>query len=50
MEKELQVKEGSEASLRAFLKEGAIRRAQRDLRWAEESFILDEKFWQRGRH
>jgi hypothetical protein len=37
MEKELQVKEGSEASLRALLKEGAIRRAQRDLRGYPET-------------
>jgi len=34
------------ASLRKRLKEGAVRRAERDLRLAEESFFLEEEAWQ----
>jgi CopG family transcriptional regulator/antitoxin EndoAI len=33
------------ANLRKRLKEGAIRRAERDLRLAEEWFSLDEEAW-----
>jgi CopG family transcriptional regulator/antitoxin EndoAI len=37
------------AQLRKRLKEGAIRRAERDLRLAEEWFALDEEAWQRSK-
>ena len=33
------------ANLRKLLKQGALRRAERDLRLAEESFFLDEEAW-----
>ncbi len=33
------------ANLRKRLKEGALRRADRDLRLAEESFFLEEEAW-----
>jgi CopG family transcriptional regulator/antitoxin EndoAI len=36
-------------NLRKQLKEGAIRRAQRDLALAEEWFTLDEEAWQGAR-
>ena len=36
-------------NLRKQLKEGAIRRAQRDLTLAEEWFTLDEEAWQGAR-
>jgi CopG family transcriptional regulator/antitoxin EndoAI len=34
--------------LRDELKEGALKRAKRDLSLAEEWFIFDEEAWQRG--
>ena len=34
------------AKLRKRLKEGALTRAERDLRLAQESFFLDEEAWQ----
>lgn len=37
------------ASLRKQLKEGAIRRAKRDLLLAEEWFDLEEEAWQKSR-
>ncbi len=37
------------ARLRKTLKEGAIRRAERDLRLAEDWFTLEEEVWQRNR-
>jgi CopG family transcriptional regulator/antitoxin EndoAI len=37
------------SNLRKQLKEGAIRRAQRDLSLAEEWFTLDEEAWQGAR-
>lgn len=39
------VAETRRASLRKRLKEGALRRAERDLRLAEESFFLEEEAW-----
>lgn len=36
------------ADLREQLKEGAIRRAERDLQLAEESFYLEEEAWQKN--
>jgi len=36
------------ADLREQLKEGAIRRAERDLKLAEESFYLEEEAWQKN--
>ncbi len=36
------------ADLRKQLKEGAIRRAERDLKLAEESFYLEEEAWQKN--
>lgn len=36
------------AQLRKRLREGAIRRAQRDLRLAQEWFVLDEEGWQKS--
>lgn len=37
-------------NLRSRLKEGALRRAERDLTLSEEWFVLDEEVWQkRGR-
>jgi len=35
--------------LRKRLKEGALRRASRDLRMAEESFLLDDESWRTKR-
>ena len=37
------------ASLRKLLKEGAVRRAERDLLLAEEWFPLEEQAWRRSR-
>jgi len=37
------------AQLRKRLKEGALRRAERDLRLARDWFPLDEEAWQRSR-
>lgn len=36
------------AKLKKLLKEGAIARAERDLRIAEEWFTLEEESWQKG--
>ncbi len=36
------------AQLRKRLREGAIRRAQRDLRLAQEWFVLAEEAWQKS--
>jgi CopG family transcriptional regulator/antitoxin EndoAI len=33
------------SNLRKRMKEGALRRAERDLRLSEESFFLDEEAW-----
>jgi CopG family transcriptional regulator/antitoxin EndoAI len=43
------VHEARRTKLRMLLKEGAIRRGQRDLLLAEEWFGLDEEGWQKGR-
>ena len=40
------VTDARRANLRKLLKEGALRRAERDLRLAEESFFLEEEAWQ----
>jgi CopG family transcriptional regulator/antitoxin EndoAI len=37
------------ANLKNLLKEGAINRAERDLRLAEEWFILEEETWPKDR-
>jgi CopG family transcriptional regulator / antitoxin EndoAI len=37
------------ATLRKRLKKGALRRAERDLRLAEESFFLEEEAWPTNR-
>ena len=37
------------AHLRKRLREGAIRRAERDLRFAREWFSLDEEAWRRSK-
>ncbi|MGH9853265.1 MAG: ribbon-helix-helix domain-containing protein [Blastocatellia bacterium] len=37
------------ANLKSLLKEGAINRAERDLRLAEEWFTLEEETWPKGR-
>jgi CopG family transcriptional regulator/antitoxin EndoAI len=37
------------ASLRKRLKEGALHRAERDLRLAQESFFLEEEAWPNGK-
>jgi len=37
------------ANLRKQLREGAIKRAERDLRLAEEWFFLENEVWQRRR-
>lgn len=42
------VKERARAELKTKLKEGAIKRAARDLLLAEEGLILDEEAWERG--
>lgn len=42
------VEAAGRTQLRQRLKEGAIRRAERDLSLAQESFFLDEEVWQRG--
>ncbi len=39
------VSEARRATLRKRLKQGALRRAERDLRLAEESFFLEEEAW-----
>ncbi len=39
------VTDARRATLRKRLKEGALRRAERDLRLAEESFFLEEEAW-----
>jgi CopG family transcriptional regulator / antitoxin EndoAI len=41
----LYVADARRASLRKRLKEGALRRADRDLGLAEESFFLEEEAW-----
>jgi CopG family transcriptional regulator / antitoxin EndoAI len=43
------VEQRGRTNLRKQLKEGAIRRAQRDLALAEEWFTLDEEAWQGAR-
>jgi CopG family transcriptional regulator / antitoxin EndoAI len=43
------IQEISRTNLRKQLKEGAIRRAQRDLSLAEEWFTADEDVWHSGR-
>ncbi|MBI1894764.1 MAG: ribbon-helix-helix protein, CopG family [Candidatus Rokubacteria bacterium] len=43
------VHEMRRAKLKTLLKEGAVRRAERDLLLAEEWFSLDEEAWQRNR-
>jgi CopG family transcriptional regulator / antitoxin EndoAI len=43
------IEEIGRGNLRKQLKEGAIRRAQRDLALAEEWFTLDEEAWQAAR-
>ncbi|MBI3335625.1 MAG: hypothetical protein HY001_03960 [Candidatus Portnoybacteria bacterium] len=43
------VKERSRKYLKTKLKEGAIKRAQRDLHLAQEWFIIDDQVWQKGR-
>jgi CopG family transcriptional regulator / antitoxin EndoAI len=40
------VTDARRATLRKRLKEGALRRAERDLRVAQESFFLEEEAWQ----
>jgi CopG family transcriptional regulator/antitoxin EndoAI len=40
------VTDARRANLRKRLKEGALRRAERDLHLAEESFFLEEEAWQ----
>lgn len=40
------IKEHRRAALRAILKEGAIKRAKRDLGIAEDWLLLDEEPWQ----
>ena len=39
------VTDARRANLRKLLKQGALRRAERDLRLAEESFFLEEEAW-----
>lgn len=39
------VAQARRANLRKRLKEGAVRRAERDLRIAEDSFFLEEEAW-----
>ncbi len=39
------VSDARRATLRKRLKQGALRRADRDLRLAEESFFLEEEAW-----
>jgi len=43
------IQETGKANLRKRLKEGAIRRAERDLHLAEEWFRVDEDVWHGGR-
>jgi CopG family transcriptional regulator/antitoxin EndoAI len=43
------IQETSRANLRKRVKEGAIRRAERDLQLAEEWFNVDEAVWHGGR-
>jgi CopG family transcriptional regulator/antitoxin EndoAI len=43
------IQETGKANLRKRLKEGAIRRAERDLSLAEEWFTVDEEVWHGGR-
>jgi CopG family transcriptional regulator / antitoxin EndoAI len=43
------IQETGRANLRKRLKEGAIRRAERDLGLTEEWFSVDEDVWQGGR-
>jgi CopG family transcriptional regulator / antitoxin EndoAI len=43
------IQETGRANLRKRLKEGAVRRAERDLDLAEEWFTIDEDVWQGGR-
>ena len=40
------VKEQRRADLRAVLKEGAVKRAKRDLGIAEDWFLIEEQSWQ----
>ena len=40
------VREAGRANLRKRLREGAMRRAERDRRLAEEWFLIDEEAWQ----
>ena len=42
------VQETGRAKLRKQLREGALRRADRDLALAREWFALDKEVWQRG--
>jgi len=43
------IQETGRANLRTRLKEGAIRRAERDLQVTEEWFSVDEDVWHGGR-
>ena len=43
------IDEKGRSSLKKHLKEGAIRRASRDLQLTEEWFPLDEEAWNEGR-
>lgn len=43
------VNERSREHLKAKLKEGALKRRDRDLNLAEEWFIIDDQVWQKGR-
>ena len=42
------VRETGRAQLRKRLREGALRRAQRDLEFAREWFFTEEEAWRRG--
>jgi len=43
------IEEVGKANLRKQLKEGAIRRAERDLLLAKEWFFVEEETWQKGK-
>lgn len=42
------VKEAGKAKLKQLLKEGAIKRAERDLALAQEWFSIENESWQKG--
>lgn len=44
------VREAGKAKLRKFLKEGAVKHAERDLTLAGEWFQLEHEAWQKGNH